>query len=268
MFFKKRRRESAIRKELLLLQEQEERLAAAAMEKGGKGWKAALESKLPPKVYDGLQSAFCKAFGLVFKQGRFLIEKSYRKEDLQEDQRLRQEAFRKTGKRRELKRLRKSARQSDTMNLTVTTVEGLGLGVLGVGLPDIVLFLSTLLRGIYKTALGYGFDYSQRSEQLQILKMMAASLSTGQDWQRLNEEVERGPLPPEQISEEMFQAQLLETSSAFALDMLLLKFIQGLPVVGLIGGAANPVYYRKVMRYIQLKYHKRYLLQLQSSKEK
>ena len=44
--------------------------------------------------------------------------------------------------------------------------------------------------------------------------------------------------------------------------MLLLKFIQGLPVVGLIGGAANPVYYRKVMRYVQLKYHKRYLLEL------
>ena len=79
MFFKKRRRESAIRKELLLLQEQEERLADAAMEKGGRGWKAALESKLPPKVYAGLQSAFCKAFGLVFKQGRFLIEKSYHK---------------------------------------------------------------------------------------------------------------------------------------------------------------------------------------------
>ena len=27
-----------------------------------------------------------------------------------------------------------------------------------------------------------------------------------------------------------------------------------------IGGAANPVYYNKVMRYVQLKYQKRYLL--------
>ena len=33
-------------------------------------------------------------------------------------------------------------------------------------------------------------------------------------------------------------------------------------VVGLIGGAANPVYYRKVMRYVELKYRKRYLWQL------
>ena len=46
----------------------------------------------------------------------------------------------------------------------------------------------------------------------------------------------------------------------FALDMLVLKFIQGLPVVGVLGGAANPVYYRKIMRYVQLKYKKRYLI--------
>jgi hypothetical protein len=42
--------------------------------------------------------------------------------------------------------------------------------------------------------------------------------------------------------------------------MLLLKFIQGLPVVGIVGGAANPVYYSKIMKYVQLKYRKRYLL--------
>ena len=261
MIGKKKRRETAIQKELLLLQKQEEKLAEAAMKASG-GWKESLERKLPAKVYEGLQSAFCKGFALVFDKGRVLIEKSYDKESLQEDQRIRDYAFQVKGSRRELKQLRKSARQSELVNLTATTVEGLGLGALGIGLPDIVLFLSTLLRGIYETALGYGFDYTQRSEQMLILKMMAVALSTGQEWERLNREVEQGPLPPEQITEANFQAQLQETASVFALDMLLLKFIQGLPVVGLIGGAANPVYYRKVMRYVQLKYHKRYLLQL------
>lgn len=259
---KKNRRETAIQKELLLLQKQEEKLAAAAMKAGGGSWKASLERKLPAKVYEGLQSAFCKGFALVFDQGRSLIEKSYDKESLLEDQRIRDYAFQVKGGRRELKQLRKNARQSELLNLTVTTVEGLGLGALGIGLPDIVLFLSTLLRGIYETALGYGFDYAQRSEQMLILKMMAAALGAGQEWERLNREVELGPLPPEQLTEASFQVQLQETASAFALDMLLLKFIQGLPVVGLIGGAANPFYYRKVLRYVQLKYHKRYLLNL------
>ena len=42
--------------------------------------------------------------------------------------------------------------------------------------------------------------------------------------------------------------------------MLLLKFIQGLPVVGILGGAANPLYYHKITAYTQLKYRRRYLL--------
>ena len=62
------------------------------------------------------------------------------------------------------------------------------------------------------------------------------------------------------ITDDDFKCQMKETASAFAVDMLLLKFIQGLPVVGIIGGAANPVYYSKVMKYVQMKYRKRYLL--------
>lgn len=49
--------------------------------------------------------------------------------------------------------------------------------------------------------------------------------------------------------------------------MLFLKFIQGLPVVGILGGMANPVYYNKVMKYVQLKYRKRYLLKQKIKKK-
>ena len=40
----------------------------------------------------------------------------------------------------------------------------------------------------------------------------------------------------------------------------MLKFVQGIPVVGVLGGIANPAYYNKVMKYVRLKYRKRYLL--------
>ena len=49
--------------------------------------------------------------------------------------------------------------------------------------------------------------------------------------------------------------------------MVVLKFIQGLPVVGILGGAGNPVYYRRVMKYAELKYRRRYLLELQKCVE-
>lgn len=153
--------------------------------------------------------------------------------------------------------MHKSAKQSDLLNLAVTTVEGVGLGALGVGMLDIVLFLGTLLKGVYETALNYGFDYESRQEQIFILKMMQTALSTGEDWVDRNAEVdEMLTLETVGITDEDFKRQMKDTVSAFAVDMLLLKFIQGLPVVGIIGGAANPVYYSKVMKYVHMKYRK------------
>lgn len=256
---------NAINKEFRAVQKQEDRLMKAAVKARIPGWKAALEQKVPEKVYSGLNSAFCKAFSLVFQYGRKLLEMTFKKKTLSENHALRDAAFQIRGGRKDMKQMHKSVRRSSQLNIVLTTVEGIGLGALGVGMPDIVLFLTTVLRGIYETALHYGFDYESRFEQMLILKMMAASLSTGEDWFRRNKEVNDWLLKPrEEIAEADFQAQIQATSDVFAVDMLLLKFIQGLPVVGALGGAANPLYYNKVMRYVQVKYKKRYLLNYQN----
>lgn len=255
------KRNKAVNQELLLVEKQEKRMAQVAMKAKPAAWKTVLESKIPQKVYTGLESAFCKGFSLVFQQGRAVIEKSCRKEDIQADYAIQDFAVQIKGNRKELRKLHRQAKQADLLNLAVTTVEGIGLGALGIGMPDIVLFLGTLLKGIYETALHYGFDYAPRREQLLILKMMEVSLITGADWASKNSEVDEMLYQETaEVTDEDFQSQIKATASAFAVDMLLLKFVQGLPVVGILGGAANPIYYRKVMNYVQLKYHKRYLL--------
>jgi len=143
-----------------------------------------------------------------------------------------------------------------------TAVEGIGLGILGIGMPDIVIWLGVLLRSIYGTALEYGYHYDSTGEKLLILKMMEASMQTGEAWEALDQEVDaclcrdgHGDTEEEELND-----QIERTALAFATDMLVMKFIQGIPLVGAIGGAANPVYYQKVMRYVQLKYRKKYLL--------
>ena len=255
------KRNKAVNQELLIVEKQETRMAQAAMKAKPVTWKTVLESRIPQKVYTGLESAFCKGFSLVFQQGRAVIEKGCRKEDIQADYAIQDFAVQLKGSRKELKKLHRQAKQADLINLAVTTVEGIGLGALGIGMPDIVLFLGTLLKGIYETALHYGFDYDSRQEQLLILKMMEVSLITGADWASKNSEVDEMLYQETaEVTDEDFQSQIKTTASAFAIDMLLLKFVQGLPVVGILGGAANPVYYRKVMNYVQLKYRKRYLL--------
>lgn len=256
-----KRRNAALNKELLAVEKQEKKMQRSALKAKPAAWKTELEKHIPEKVYTGLESSFCQGFGLVFDQGRAIIEKSYNKEDIQADHAIRDFAVQVKGSRKELKQMHRSARHSDLRNLAVTTVEGVGLGALGVGMPDIMLFLGSLLKGVYETALNYGFDYESRQEQIFILKMMQTSLSTGEDWITRNAEVdEMLILETVGITDEDFNSQLKETASAFAVDMLLLKFIQGLPVVGILGGAANPVYYSKIMNYVQLKYRKRYLL--------
>lgn len=250
----------SITAELQILEQKERSLAQAARRAKPAGWKAELESRIPGKVFSGLESAFCKGFAMVFEQGRTIIEKSYHKEAILADHAVRDYGLRTKGGRKELKQMDRSVRQADLVNMAATTVEGVGLGALGIGMPDIVLFLALLLKGVYETALHYGYDYESPQERMLILKMMAAALSSGEDWVHRNEDVD-GMLEYETvgITEEDLAEQMKITASAFAVDMLLLKFIQGLPVVGIVGGAANPVYYRKVMRYVQLKYQKRYL---------
>lgn len=259
MDLKQLRKEKALDKEMKVVQKQEQKLLSAAKEKKPAQWKTELESRIPQKVYAGLESAFCKGFSVVFEKGRSLIEKTYPKQTIQDDYTIRDFAVKVKGGKKELRQMHKSATKSDFLNLAVTTVEGVGLGALGIGLPDIVLFLSTLLKGIYETALNYGIDYCLPEERMLILKMMYASLQTGEAALEADNQVEEALSGCEEVTEEMLQTQIKLTASAFAMDMLLLKFVQGIPVVGILGGAANPVYYRKILRYVQLKYRKRYL---------
>ena len=90
---------------------------------------------------------------------------------------------------------------------------------------------------------------------------MEASLTKGSGWLERNQAVDQimaGSVVPDQ---EALKRQRDRTAQTFAMDMLLLKFVQGLPLVGVLGGAGNPVYYRRVLRYVALKYRKRYLFQ-------
>ena len=263
MKLKMSKREIALRKEFDAVEKQEKKLRDAALKPKKQNWKNNIESKIPAKVYSGLESAFCKAFSLVFSQGRAIIEKSFDKNNIQAEQAIRDYAVQVKGGRKEYKRIHKSAGQSSTFNMAITTVEGLALGALGIGVPDILLFISTLLKGVYQTALNYGFDYTSRQEQYLILKMMQAALSSGEEWPKLDAEVDGlFCLCDEEMSDEQFNVQLKNTASCFAVDMLLLKFVQGLPILGLIGGAANPIYYKRIIRYVALKYRKHYLMRL------
>ena len=256
-----KRRIAAQNREMTAVMKQELRLWRAARRRQIPQWKQKLEQMVPDKARRGLEQAFGRGFSLIFSKGVGVIEKTYPKQDLQSDYAIRDYAFRLKGRRRELKQIRRGAGRLNLRNLTVTTMEGVGLGLLGIGMPDVAVFLGVLFRGIYETALSYGFAYESPAEKLLILKMMEAALSSGDDWARSNEQVdqmlvrEMADITPAELEE-----QIRRTAAAFSVELLLLKFIQGIPVAGVLGGAGNTVYYHRIMQYVQLKYRKRYLL--------
>ncbi len=224
-------------------------------------WKTALEAKVPPKIYDNLKSVFAKAFQVIFEKGTDLIEKTYRKEEIEKDFKVRDYAVNLEMNSRDLALLEANAHLSNLVSLAVSTVEGVGLGALGIGLPDIVLFVSMILRGCYETALRYGFQYDTDEEKWFILLLLEGAMVRGEDWDKCNQMIDEQIRQPVTPAKELLDEQMKKTADAFAMDMLLTKFIQGLPFVGMVGGAANPYYYRKILNFVRLKYRKRYLLQ-------
>lgn len=259
---KEKRSKKAIEKEWRALAKKEERMTGAyRKEASPAGWRQTLEAKVPDKIRISLEKAFCLAFSTVFEKGIGIIEKSYDREKILGNLQIHDYAFQVKGDRKTLKKVRSSASLFNLGSIAATTVEGIGLGALGIGLPDIVIFTGMLLRGIYETALHYGFDYNSPKERYFILKLMEASIQKGEAWCELDKEIdamfmEEGAAA---VMQEKVREQIERTSDAFAADMLALKFIQGLPVVGILGGCGNPVYYHKVMKYARLKYYKRYL---------
>ncbi len=254
----------AIEKELKVVKKQEESLRKASLKAQIPKWKETLEEKVPENVYDNLLKAFGKAFSIIFEKGTGIIEKSYNQEEMQKTYEVQNYEFQLKGDRKFLKKFRSNAGMMNVRNMAITTAEGVGLGVLGIGLPDIVIFVGMLLKGIYEIAIQYGFEYDSEEERYFILTLMETALLKGEVWEKGNARVNQ-MLMAKTLSapnQENMEMQIHQTANAFAVDMVLLKFVQGLPIVGAIGGAGNPVYYHKVMKYAELKYRKRHLLKL------
>lgn len=254
---------SPVERELQKIERKEKKLLQTAQKKNTvSDWKSELENKIPKKTQTGLQKVFSKCFYIIFEKGSVLIEKTYDKESINKEFQINDYAMNVSGSRKEISRIRSGVSGSNMLNTVVTAFEGIGLGALGIGLPDIVIWVGVLLRGVYETSLKYGFNYDAPEEKLFILKMIETAMLSGDEWIVLNSEVnqfivQRVPVVPK---DDELKEQIEKTASAFATEMLVTKFIQGLPVVGMIGGAANPIYYQRIMRYVQLKYRKRYLM--------
>lgn len=218
-----------------------------------------LEDKIPATLQETLNAAFAKAFTLIFAKGTSMIEKTYRREKIEEDYQIRQYIVDVKQDLKSLRSFTKKTRDTSNKNLLLTGASGIGMGVLGIGIPDIPLFTSMILKNMYEIALQYGYQYETENERYFILLLIQTALSYGEDFQQLNQKVDQfieSVKLPQNYDEKM---QIIDTADALSKELLYMKFLQGIPLVGAIGGAYDVIYMKQISEYAMMKYRKRYL---------
>ncbi|MBP3341900.1 MAG: EcsC family protein, partial [Peptococcaceae bacterium] len=228
-----------------------------------------VEDKIPQELYSKLQQAFYMGFKTIFEKGNGIIEKTYDRDQLMLEHEVYDASFEKLNKKKSLKGINKLASKGNLKNMGITAVEGTGLGLLGVGLPDIPVFIGVVLKSVYEISLSYGYDYREENEQYFILKLIEAALAADELKTERNDEVDKliGFFVDGTPIGYDIDLQMRNTADSFAADMVCIKFIQGLPIVGAIGGPANVLYCKKISDYAKVKYQKRYLLEKQKRVE-
>ena len=221
-------------------------------------WQEKIEKYVPEKLNGTLEAAFVKAFDFIFEKGTVVIEKTYNREKKEQDYKIDEYAAEVRNNRRSIKAFGRKANVGKNLNMAISTVEGVGLGLLGMGLPDIPVFISVLLKSIYEIALTYGFSYDSTEEKIFILKMIETSLSHEKQLFDGNVELNSWLKEPTAFSVTL-EAQIKKTARALATEMLYLKFVQGIPVVGVVGGVSDMVYQKKITDYAAIKYKRRFL---------
>lgn len=245
------------KKEFKILNKEESKLmktrVAPAVEK--------IQGKIPEKLISALETAFFKGFKLVFEKGNAYIDKTYNKEKLKMDYAYNNSEINRKMNWRRMRKLDKTSRQSQTVSSLVSVVEGGLLGVLGIGLPDIPLFISVIMRNINEIAYSYGFNPEKDEEREYILMLICGAITKGQRQKELNEKIDlAGSRIDRKIEVETnLEEQIKETAKVLSESMLTAKFIQGIPIVGAIGGVVNYSIIKRIGEYASLKYKKRYL---------
>lgn len=265
------KRKSPLEKEWTALQKKEQAFLEKRVSKKDSLLSKKLEQKVPDKLQATLDAAFEKAFSLVFEKGTGLIEKTYDAEQIRKEQSIRQFTAEVKQDRKSLQAFSRHAGISGTKNLLLSAASGIGLGALGIGIPDIVLFTGMLLKNIYEIALQYGYDYGTNEEKLFILLLIQGAVSYGEPLLEINQLLDHYSKEAAFPKTIPLQQQVQATAGALSQELLYLKFLQGIPIIGVIGGAYDAIYMNRITEYAQLKYKKRLLTDLlsrQSTKTK
>jgi len=188
-----------------------------------------------------------------------VIEKSYKKGDIEKDYAINSYAATVKENRKNLKAFSKKASGAGRTNLLLSGVSGIGMGVLGIGIPDIVVFTSLMLRSVYEISLNYGFKYDTEEEKKFILLLIQGAVCHDTKLLRINNDLNEFMKDGTFKKDIPMDVCIRKAAAALSRELLYMKFLQGIPVVGAVGGAYDVIYMKQINKFAELKYRRRFL---------
>lgn len=215
---------------------------------------------VPEKLIDTLRTAFEKAVGLVFEKGSGVVMSEARRTDRRESYQVRAYAADLRESRRNLRAVSREANRAGGASVLLSGAAGMGMGLLGMTLPDIPLLTALLMKCVYETAESFGFSCDGPAERIYALRIIETALSEGEDLERRNQALETFAQTGAWPREITLPDQIRATARRLAEAMLYGKAVQNIPLVGVVGGAGDLLCLRRVQRFASIKYQKRFLL--------
>ena len=251
-------RKTPLEAEIAKLEKQEQRFLEKRRDKKDSFLNQKLEEVVPEGMQEKLDTAFAKAFETVFNKGTGVIEKTYNKENKEISYMSKEMTSRIKKNRKSLKAFSKEAGKTGKINLAVSSVTGIGMGIIGVGLPDIPVFTGMILKQLYETALNYGFKYDTDEEKYFIMMLIQGSVSYGDTLEAIDAQINKY-IETEEIPDYVDMDKLIQqTAGCLSKELLYMKFLQGIPVVGAVGGAYDAIYMKRIAEYSEMKYRRRF----------
>lgn len=216
--------------------------------------------KVPEQLNDTLYTAFSLSFRTIFEKGTIAIERTMKLDELENDYKINSYAYELKQDRKSLKKFSNDAKISNLKNVVFSGVKGVSLGAFGVGLPDIPILIASIFRGIYKIAVQYGYEFNTEIEQFFILTIIETAFLNGRKLDNNNDTLNnfmQTYIIPNDYDKE---AKIDDISQLLSTQLITVKFIQGVPIVGAVGGVYDAFFVDKVLKYANIKYHRRFLL--------
>ncbi len=214
----------------------------------------AIEAKIPPSLRQTLSDAFAKSVALLLNAGLPGQAASCPGGKPDEEPTLRR-----------IRQIEAQAARGHLATQALSGISGIGMGLFGIGLPDIPILIGTLIRTAAQTAHRCGFGTETTGEQLFLLRLLRTAVETGEVQRRhhtqlllLAERLDAGTRFVGSLDEE-----IRRTADVLAGAVLPAKFVQGFLVIGAVGGAVNFRLTGRVADYAALVYEKRLLLRRQ-----